>query len=468
MSKPPEPTGANPPPPPSKSGGSHVFQAPTGTRDFYPADLNRLRFIQDAWRRTSINHGFEEIDGPTFEHLELYEKKSGEGIVSELFSFERFGGEKKFALRPEFTPTLARLYAAKAASLPKPTKWFWTQNCFRAERPQRGRLREFYQWNCDIIGLPPHDETNAESVAQAKAMVDRELLACVIECLRGLGLSAVDVRVKFNSRELVNDRLRSIGISEEREGPVLALIDASSKLTDSELRTKLSSLGVSRESWERLVQAPAVSGGAMVLEHGVDRLIGLLADDMPDEDVEWLQYDPSIVRGLAYYTGMVFEVHEASGAERAIAGGGRYDKLIEMFGGPPTPAVGFGMGDVVLSLVLQDKGLMPPDEKIAESLGLRPDVLVISNGTPEADGAVAKVVADLRRAGLHARRSYKTTKNIGKLIQDAAKMRARYCIILESAAAGQVKNMETQGQEACGVDQIAAKIRRGDGRSTPA
>ena len=131
-----------------------------------------------------------------------------------------------------------------------------------------------------------------------------------------------------------------------------------------------------------------------------------------------------------------------------------------MFDGPPTPAVGFGMGDVVLSLVLQDKGLMPKDEDVAAKLGLNPDALVISNGTPEADGAVAGVIASLRRAGLHARRSYKTTKNIGKLIQDAAKMRARYCVILESAAAAQVKDMGTQGQETCSVAEIAEKIGR--------
>ncbi len=445
---------------PALKAGTHTFQAPTGTRDFYPAELSRLRYIQEAWRRTSINHGFEEIDGPAFEHLDLYTVKSGEGIVSELFSFERFGGEKTFALRPEFTPTLARMYATKAASLPKPTKWFWQQNCYRAERPQRGRLREFCQWNCDIIGLPPHDEKDETLVSQAKGIVDRELLSCVIELLRGMGLSPADVRVKVNSRELVTSRLRGIGVNEDREAAVLALMDASAKLEAPELRERLGKLGLSRESWDRVMSVPAVNGGAMVLEHGLESFVGSLVDDMPEEDAAWLQYDPSIVRGLAYYTGMVFEVHEASGAERAIAGGGRYDKLIEMFGGPPTPAVGFGMGDVVLSLVLQDKGLMPKDEDVAAKLGLNPDALVLSNGTPEADSAVAGVIASLRRAGLHARRSYKTTKNIGKLIQDAAKMRARYCVILESATTAQVKNMGTQGQEACSVAEIAAKIGR--------
>ena len=155
--------------------------------------MARLRYIQDAWRRTSINHGFDEIDGPTFEHLDLYTVKSGEGIVSELFSFERFGGEKTFALRPEFTPTLARMYAAKAASLPKPTKWFWQQNCYRAERPQRGRLREFCQWNCDIIG----DDSPA---------ADAECIACCVGVLESLGLTPRDVRIRISHRAIVEKR----------------------------------------------------------------------------------------------------------------------------------------------------------------------------------------------------------------------------------------------------------------------
>src|ERR1051325_11337269 len=174
----------------------HAFQAPKGTRDLYPIDAARRRVVLEAWRSAVIRHGFEEIDGPIFEHLDLYTVKSGEGIVSELFSFERFGGEKTFALRPEFTPTLARMYAAKAASMPKPTKWFWTQNCFRAERPQRGRLREFYQWNCDIIG------NEQDPGAQARA--DAECIACCVDLLELVGLTPQHVRVRVNDRGVVS------------------------------------------------------------------------------------------------------------------------------------------------------------------------------------------------------------------------------------------------------------------------
>jgi len=441
----------------------HVFQAPTGTRDFYPSDLNRLRYIQDAWRRVSINHGFEEIDGPTFEHLDLYTVKSGEGIVSELFSFERFGGEKTFALRPEFTPTLARMYAAKAASLPKPTKWFWTQNCFRAERPQRGRLREFYQWNCDIIG------TDSEPEAQARA--DAECIACCVGALDRLELSSTQVRIKLSDRRAIVEALGDLGVAESKHPAVFALLDRAQKMQAVELRTESEKAGVPTGVIQALLSchgeylpAPGDENTGDIPRKIWDRL-WQSAEPLIQElnrlgIAGWVELDASIVRGLAYYTGMVFEVHEASGAERAIAGGGRYDGLIEMFGGPPTPAVGFGMGDVVLSLVLQDKGLMPTDETIADRLGLRPDALVVSNGTPEADASLAGVIATLRRAGLHARRSYKTSKNIGKLIQDAAKARARFCVILESAAQATLKNMETQAQEPCALGELAGRLRR--------
>jgi len=448
----------------SPTKNEHVFQAPTGTRDFYPSDLNRLRYVQEAWRRTSINHGFDEIDGPTFEHLDLYTVKSGEGIVSELFSFERFGGEKKFALRPEFTPTLARMYASKAGSLPKPTKWFWMENCFRAERPQRGRLREFSQWNCDIIGLPAHDEKDPASVARAKAEVDAECIACAVDCLRRLGLGPNDVKVRFNSRELVSAKLRGMGIDAEREPAVLALIDASAKLSATELKERRTQVGLSQEQFERLMPVPAVAEGAMVLEDSLDEMLGLLTEPMPDELCDWLRYDPSIVRGLAYYTGMVFEV--IVDGERAIAGGGRYDRLIEMFGGPPTSAVGFGMGDVVLSLVLQDKGLIPSDERIAHDLGLSPHVYIFAAENKEnpeitaaADGAVAHTLASFRSGGLHARRSYKSTRNIGKLLGDATKAGSRFALIVETGTMGQIKDLKSGEQTAVDLREVVAWVR---------
>lgn len=439
---------------PTRSGAAPAFQAPTGTRDFYPADLLRTRYIQDAWRRVSVRHGFEEVDGPTFEHLDLYTVKSGEGIVSELFSFTRAGGEKTYALRPEFTPTLARMYAARAASLPKPTRWYWAQTCFRAERPQRGRLREFLQWNCDILGDEP-------------GVADADLVAVCVDLLREVGLTPADARVRYSDRSLAGRILSAVGVKEESHEEAFALLDRRGKVAETEFAAAAQRIGLSIGAFDSICKSlprqvrdgrrtvEAGAGGAIDLGPMIDfqRRLGDLGV------LEWCDLELSVVRGLAYYTGMVFEVHEATGAERAIAGGGRYDNLVELFGGPPTPAVGFGMGDVVLSLVLADKGLMPADKAIAERLGLRPDVFVVSNGTPEAEAAVAGVVAALRRQRLHARRTSKSTKNIGKLLKEAAACRARYALILETGSTGALKNLDTGEQtDGVAVGAVAAAI----------
>jgi histidyl-tRNA synthetase len=418
--------------------------APTGTRDLYPIDAARRRFITEAWRGVSIRHGFEEIDGPTFEHLDLYTVKSGEGIVSELFAFQRAGGEKDYALRPEFTPTLARMYAARAGSLPKPTKWFMAGPFFRAERPQRGRLREFLQWNADILG-------------DASPRADAEILACCIGLLKGLGFTPKDLRVKVNHRSALAQWLESRGLAAERHDALFKLLDKRGKIPAPEFVAGLAQFG--------FVPAQADVFLKGVIRVTVEERPGDPTSDLIDMTyfsqavtplvteltragvLDWIDFDLSIVRGLAYYTGMVFEVHEASGAERAIAGGGRYDGLVELFGGPPTPAVGFGMGDVVLSLVMEDRGLMPQGAALAERAGARPDVYVASNGDPAAEDVVAGVVATLRDAGLHARHTYKATRNVGKLLQEAAAMHARLAIIIESAQEGTLKALDSGLQE---------------------
>lgn len=454
---------------PARGVNTHAFQAPTGTRDFYPAELSRLRYIQNAWRQTAINHGFDEIDGPTFEHLELYEKKSGEGIISELFSFERFGGEKKFALRPEFTPTLARMYASKASAMPKPTKWFWQQNCYRAERPQRGRLREFCQWNCDILGEAGHGDMWI-------GHSDAECVATCVGLLESLGLGPEDVRVKVGHRATTEDVLVQAGVSSQNLNRAFSLLDGRSKMSLQDFSSAAQTIELDIDKLDAILevaknylrldgQATGIQGNG--LRVNVEGLLYFSVFLKHMNLLRWVDLDLTITRGLAYYTGMVFEVHEASGAERAIAGGGRYDNLIELFGGPPTPAVGFGMGDVVLSLVLQDKGLFPDDAKIADELGLRPDAFVIAfedksdaAKSSASEAQIAPTLAALRRAGLHARRSYKSTKNVGKLLQDAVKARARFAIIIESETTAQIKNLDTQQQETCELAQVVERVQR--------
>lgn len=454
------------------------FQPPTGTRDLYPEDALRRRYITEAWRNASIRHGFEEIDGPTFEHLDLYTVKSGEGIVSELFSFERFGGEKKFALRPEFTPTLARMYAAKAGSLPKPTKWFMAGPFFRAERPQRGRLREFLQWNVDYLGLDIDwtkksdalDSVSEEGIAEAKARADAEVIACCVDMFAALGLKGADITVRISDRSILQDALVSRGVAPQNITPALALLDKQGKLPPAEFAAQASAIGLDVNALAASVGEVQSRANACLAElerTGCDAapsdaaapMLSLVRALSSAGVAHWCEFDFSIVRGLAYYTGMVFEV--IVDGERAVAGGGRYDNLIELFGGPPTPAVGFGMGDVVLSLVLKDKGLLPEGKTLLEKLSepapsLRPDVFVIASPNEGCEAQVPAVLARARRAGLHARRSYKSTRNIGKLLKDAASQFARFALIIETPDTCTLKNLDTQEQQ--GPMQIAAAI----------
>jgi len=395
------------------------IQAPKGTRDFYPKQMAWRNFVLDAWRRVSIRNGFEQVDGPIFESLDLYKIKSGDGIVNELFHFED-RGQRQMALRPEFTPTLARMIAAQANALAKPIKWFCTPNLCRAERPQRGRLREFFQWNADILGsdLP---------------IADAECIFVAVDLLRDLGLGPHHVRVKISHRDSVRRVLIKMGVDPERIPDAFNLLDRRDRLDPDQFTDGAARLGMDQDRVARLDQIgrlvyPSGELDRMRQQTGIDHELSHLVS--LDHQLrafgiqDWCEYDLGIVRGLAYYTGTVFEIHEASGAERAMAGGGRYDGLIELFGGPKTPAIGFGMGDVVLMNVLADKDLLPSD------VHPRPDVFVIAV-SDQAAGHVPSLTAALRGAGLHTRFSYKSTRHIGKLLKDAAASRARHAVILD-------------------------------------
>jgi histidyl-tRNA synthetase len=411
-----------------------AFQSPKGTRDFFPPDLAALHHIESAWRNASVNAGFDEIEGPTFEHLDLYTVKSGEGIVSELFSFKRAGGDVDYALRPEFTPTLARMAAAKGRSLSLPTKWFGIPSHFRAERPQRGRLREFKQWNVDLLGVD-------------KPSADAEVIATAIRALAELGLTHEDIVVRISHRDVVVQMLQRCGVPKDKMQIALTLLDKREKMAPEVFLAKLQENDLEAACFAQF-------DGDIVIDH--EELTSLQNELNAWGIQDWCVFDFTIVRGLAYYTGIVFEIHERSGSERAIAGGGRYDKLIEMFGGPSMPAVGFGMGDVVLSLVLKDKELLGDGSEFLP----KPDVFVISAGG-EADAHLASTVASLRNAGLHARMTYRATRNVGKLLTEAAKTSTRFTIILgEELTHGNVivKDMDSGEQTEVALSDIVSHI----------
>ncbi len=491
----------------SRESGQRM-QGPRGTRDLYPVEAARRRWITERWREVAVRHGFEEVDGPTFEESDLYAVKSGEGILGELFQaysgkspdeVERVKatGRAPYAMRPEFTPTLARMYAARAAGLPKPCKWFQIGPFFRAERPQRGRLREFLQWNCDVLGLDVAPEKwNAEDAesraegAEAKARMDAECIACCVALLESLLLSPDEIKVYMNSRALASAVLLSIGVPTTNVPAALTLIDRREKMDPKEHAAQCQAMGFSMERYfgearefEELYELGVSSGMQSTLTGGFVqysyRSVQALHDELRLLGIEaWCKFDAGIARGLAYYTGTVFEV--IAEGERAVAGGGRYDNLVELFGGPPTPAVGFAMGDVVLANLLQDKGLMPSDAELMGLVGQTPDVFVLSNGDEGAEKQVRPLVASLRRGSrapqdsglrtqdsLHVRHSYKATKNVGKLLKEAAQIGARFAVIVESATEATVKDLRTGEQWADRVPigdvgrRIAERVRGG-------
>ena len=429
------------------------FQAPKGTRDFPPEEMAVRRHIETAWRSAATRHGFEEIEGPMFEHLELYTVKSGDGIVSELFSFRRAGGDDDYALRPEFTPTLARMVAARAGGLPRPIKWFAIPNHFRAERPQRGRLREFVQWNVDMLGIDGPE-------------ADAEVIATGVGALKALGLTADDVRVRISHRDAVGLGLQALGVDAASLGTAFELLDRRDKLPDEVFAERAAGLGLDAEGLRRFdglarTRAPiAADLSELSTSTGIPAEafapLESLRTAIEDAGIAaWCEWDLGIVRGLAYYTGSVFEVHETGGGERAIAGGGRYDGLVELMGGPAMTAVGFGMGDVVLGLVLKDRGLL---ENVTPP---RPDVFVIST-SEETDREAVRILSRLRADGIHGRRSYRSTRNIGKLLGEASKAGAIGAVIVESVDSTQQlqwKDLTTGEQRPVVETELAALAR---------
>ena len=336
-----------------------------GFRDFFPEDHSYLRSIFSAWREASRRSGFAEFEGPELEALELYTEKSGEEIVGQLYHF-RDKGEREVALRPELTPTLARMVASRHRNYRKPIKWFSIPRLFRYERPQRGRHREHYQWNCDIVG-------------EKGAAADAELISTLCLGLSLLGLGPKDVVVKISDRGWWDKFLADRGVGEGEKPEVLRVLDKLEGAAPEEWRKKLGVLA------DPIAQA---LGSRAVFSEGLEQVRKEVA---ALGYAEWCEVDLRIVRGLAYYTGIVFEVHDRAGKLRAVAGGGRYDHLLKKLGGEDLPATGFGMGDAVLSELLLEKKLLRPE-------AAPPTIFVVAEGAERP--LALQIIGDLRRSGL--------------------------------------------------------------------
>ena len=322
-----------------------------GTRDFYPEDMRIRNWLFDNFQSAARSHGFEEYDSPVLEHEELYTRKQGEEITQQLYNFEDKGG-RKVALRPEMTPSLARMVMARAGALPTPIKWFSIPQCWRYERTQRGRGREHYQWNVDIWG---------SDAIQA----DAELLSVLVSFFEGVGLNADDLVIRISSRKVLEEVLGSLGISGDAFAATCIIVDKMDKLPAETVEQQLSEQGLNSDAITAIQSTLGLSdldSLASALGEGSEAVAELatlfdLVDAYGISD--WVAFDASVVRGLAYYTGPVFEAHDRAGKLRAICGGGRYDRLLSSLGGNDMPATGFGFGDMVIMELLNEKGLVP-------------------------------------------------------------------------------------------------------------
>lgn len=425
-------------------------QALPGFRDFYPDDAALRNHIFAVWREVAARYGFEEYDGPPLEPLELYTAKSGEEIVEQLYAFEDKGG-RQVALRPEMTPTLARMVAAHAQALKKPIRWFSIPQLFRYERQQRGRLREHFQLNMDIIG-------------EAGPLADAELIAAAVDIGRALGLDATALRARVSDRRVLGALLTAIGLDAAQIPIAHAHIDKLEREPREVLVDKLrDALKCSKAEAKRVLELGALQGleavGAALNDVGA-------ATDMADELTRcvaaldamglsaFVEVDLSIVRGLAYYTGVVFELFDVERSLRAICGGGRYDDLLSSVGGADLPAAGFGMGDVVLSELLRKRKAQPVHKA-------RLDTFLVAVDAADVPTVLA-LAHELRDFGLGAEFALKE-QSVAKQLKLAAARSARYAVIVgpDERAQGLVvlRDLDVGSEVKVPQDRLVQKVR---------
>jgi len=415
-----------------------AIQSVKGAREFYPEDLALRRWLYERIRSVSESYGYQEFDGPFLERLELYEAKSSEELVKEQsFVFPDRGGEM-IALRPELTLSLARMVAARSAALPRPIRWWSFGPFWRYERPQKGRSREFFQWNIDLLGT-------------VSPQADAEIASIAAAFFRAVGLGPDRIRILINNRRLVDAQLEALGIPAVRRSALLRLIDRRDKLSSEAWASEAQASGLSSEQ--------LVGLGAMLEDRQAWRRSQELTTFFEAGEAmgasDYLAYDPTVIRGLDYYTGTVFEARDSGGKHRAILGGGRYDDLVADVGGDPVPGVGFAMGDVVLALVLQEFGALP---------ALRPapaQVLVTTFDAPSLTESV-RLAAELRAAGLSAE-WYPQADRLPKQLKYADRQGIPIAVIQgpdeRNAGVVTVKNLQTRLQSQVPRPELAARLR---------
>ncbi|MBN1131388.1 MAG: histidine--tRNA ligase [Chitinispirillaceae bacterium] len=387
-----------------------VPTGPKGTRDFFPDEMAFQSFIFSSWEKTCRRYGFEQYDGPTFERLDLYTKKSGAEIEDQLYAFKDKKG-RDLALRPEITPTLARMVASRGTNLKLPLRWYSIPRLFRYEKMQKGRLREFFQLNMDIIGI-------------AEVSADAELIAASVDMMRLLGFSAADFKVRISSRTLLEELITAAGMTGNDCGILYSILDKKTKLSSDEFDRILFDAFPDKKIRSRIGRIFELKDLDDVRKLGSDTPAYTTLKNLMDTLMlygfsEYVAFDIGTVRGLAYYTGIVFEVFDNAKSMRAVAGGGRYDRLIEQYGGPPVPAAGFAAGDVVLADLMREKGISPV------RTGRSFCYIAALEGTSPAE--VISLVQELRAAGVSCEFSLKDL-SVGKQMKNANAARALFVL----------------------------------------
>jgi len=381
-----------------------VAKGVKGTRDFYPEEMRLRNWLFDNFTYASLLHGFEEYDAPVLETEELYTRKQGEDIVKQLYNFKD-KGDRKVSLRPEMTPSLARMVMSRAGVLPMPIKWFSIPQCWRYERMQKGRGREHFQWNVDIWGT-------------SEISADAELFSVLTTFLEGVGLTEEDVVIRVSSRKVLEEVLGSLGIEGDVFAQTCIIVDKMEKLSPEVINEQLADLGHSSEvisTIQSTLGLKHLNSLKKVLKSDSKALseLTMLFEAIESYGIaDWVEFDASIVRGLAYYTGSVFEVNDRKRKFRTICGGGRYDKLLSTLGGKDLPATGFGFGDMVIMELLKDKGLLPQllsgveDVVIALDSELKNVAVKVASVLRDSDRLVDLVLEDkkMKWAFKHAER----------------------------------------------------------------
>lgn len=411
-----------------------------GTRDFYPEQMAVRNWLYQKVRQVSLSFGYQEWDAPFLETLDLYAAKSGEELVKkQSYVFTDRGGDE-ITLRPELTPSLARMIAARQNELTFPARWWSFGPFWRYERPGKGRSREFFQWNIDLLG-PNNPEADAELVAIAASF------------LSSVGLSPSQARIGVNDRRLMDAEFDLLGIQVDKKAEVFGLVDRREKVNPSTWEANAGEIGLTAKQVDGLLSLLADEERWKRSES----LVRLLAAVESMGLQEYVRFDPNIVRGLLYYTGTVFEAFDnTGGVRRAILGGGRYDNLLGDVGGDPLPAVGFAMGDVVIELILQEMKLIP-------ALPVVPARVLVSAFSPELMQSSIRLAADIRRSGINAI-CYPEPAKLPRQFKFADRMGLQVVLVVgpEEAVAAKVtvKDLALGTQETVPQAEVIDSIKR--------